>query len=592
VVEGRQLVKDYVGLARAYEDGVISGVIPACRWVRLACERNRRDLSKQRTEAFPFYFDHSAAARICVAAESLPHIKGPKAKVVGQDEDGRRLWATIDLEPWQCWMLTTVFGWKRTDDDLRRFRVAFILVPRKNAKSTIAAVVSLFMLTSDGESGAECYSAATTRDQAKVIAEIVWEMAARSPQFRDFFGVRVGAKTTRVVEVPATASKFMPLSADAHSLDGLNISFAAVDELHAHRTRHVIDVIDTATGARPQPMLFITTTAGIDTGGICYEKLGYLERVLDGSVEDDSLFGVNYTIDEGDDWTQESTWVKANPNYGISVKPVDMARKAKEAQQSPAGINNFLTKHLNVWVRSESTWMPLEKWKACGSAELTPSMFAQYPCWVGVDLAEVRDVAAIVLLFRVKHDEWVCFVRLYLPSQSVERSPVARMSGWVRSGYLIETDGDTADFRRMEDDLIALCDSFMVQEIDFDRALAPHMIQNLKHRLAEKVGTDAAEKMVVVVPQVPATLTPAMQFVDKHITSKQLRHDANPVMEWMIGNVVAKSAGRDGSEVVPAKAGGKDSHNKIDGPAALFNAASAAMRYVETATPSVLAEWI
>jgi phage terminase large subunit-like protein len=301
---------------------------------------------------------------------------------------------------------------------------------------------------------------------------------------------------------------------------------------------------------------------------------------------------VNYTIDEGDDWTQESTWVKANPNYGISVKPVDMARKAKEAQQSPAGINNFLTKHLNVWVRSESTWMPLEKWKACGSAELTPSMFAQYPCWVGVDLAEVRDVAAIVLLFRVKHDEWVCFVRLYLPSQSVERSPVARMSGWVRSGYLIETDGDTADFRRMEDDLIGLCEAFLVQEIGFDRALAPHMIQNLKHRLAEKVGIDAAEKMVVVVPQVPATLTPAMQFVDKHITSKQLRHDGNPVMEWMIGNVVAKSTGRDGSEVIPAKAGGKDSHNKIDGPAALFNAASAAMRYVETATPSVLAEWI
>jgi phage terminase large subunit-like protein len=575
-------VKDFVALARSYEDDVIAGAVAACKWVRLACERNRRD--RQRSEAkdpaFPYDFDAAAAARICVAAEMLPHVKGPKAKRTGvtfTGSDGREypLWATIELEPWQCWLLTTIFGWKRRGDGLRRFRVAFPLIPRKNAKSTIAAVVALFMLTSDGESGAEVYSAATTREQAKAVAEVAWEMARRSRQFCEYFGVRVGSETTKTLTVPSTASKFAPLSAEAQTLDGLNISCGIIDELHAHKTRAVYDVIDTATGARLQPLLFPITTAGVDLGGICYEKLAYLQKVLEGTLEDEATFGVYYTIDETDDWRDEAALRKANPNWGVSVNPVDILRKAKEAEQSPAGIANFQTKHCNVWVRAEKTWMPMREWIARGNPNLKIEDFLEFPCWIGVDLADTRDIAATVALFRPDEKQYVAFGRFYLPEKAIERSPIAQMSGWVRDKHIIETDGDQADYLRIEDDLYQLyTDLEDLREIDFDRALAAQMGQSLKRRFQPDMGKDAVEKFVITVPQNVETMNPAMQMINGLITAGNFSHDGNPAFTWMMSNVVVELNHKD--EVYPRKAGGKDSANKIDGPVALYTTFSRA----------------
>ncbi len=780
-------MKDYVALARQYESDVLDGTIPACKQVKQACQRNRNDLAKQGARGFPYRFDEKVARRICEAAELLPHIKGPEAKVIGRDEEDRPVWNPIRLEPWQCWLLTTLFGWSQIDTGRRRFKVALILVPRKNAKSTLAAIVALYMLTADGESGAECYSAATTRDQAKVVAEIAWEMSRRSPEFTKHFGVKVGAKTTRVLEVPATASKFMPLSADAHTLDGLNVSCAVIDELHAHPTRGVWDVIDTATGARNNPLILAITTAGVDIGGICHEKMSYLHKVLEGTQQDETFFGINYTVDSEphadkiqaskalrgldslcncgrvdhtliarfwreacvrlattnsihsltladvrsilterlepeacavpattsgvsietqttnadahselssgagetktrsrqptrdtearpktekksstvsdskstelhakntigsekasevsalsanshqrdvftwitatatelfgasfainatarsafsetlrnaydahsntckarqsaklnsheltieyppDDWRLEATWRKANPNYGVSVSAEDLDRKAREAQSSSAAVNNFLTKHLNVWVRSESTWLPAEHWLKNGDVSRTIDQFASYPCWIGVDLAEVRDIAAVVIVFRLAEDRYMVFGRYYLPEVTVSKSPVAQMSGFVRGNYLIQTDGDQSDYQRIEDDIAEWCKTYRVQKVCFDRALAAQMSQSLQRRFG---GSPPLE----TVPQGPEVMTPAMQTVERLILSGGLQHDANPCLTWMMSNVVTKPNHR--GEIYPMKAGGKDSPNKIDGPVALFTAMSQAVREV------------
>lgn len=569
-------MRDYVGLAADYQADVLSGRILACKWVRLACERNRRDLDRQETDDFPYRFDPDAARRICQMAEMLPHVKGPKAVVIGKDDADRPIWNPIRLQPWQCWILTTVFGWLR-EDDSRRFRVAFTLIPRKNAKSTLAAIVVLFMLVADGESGAECYSAATTRDQAKVIAEIAWEMVRRSPQFRDYFGVKLGSKTTRTIEVPATASKFSPLSADASSLDGLNVSLAAIDEFHAHKTRSVYDVLDTATGTRLQPLLFPITTAGVELGGICHEKLQYLEKILDGVIEDETFFGINYTIDVGDDIRDSAIQRKANPNYGVSVQADDLERKIQEAQQSPAALNNVLTKHFNVWIRTESAWMTATTWQTCGDPKLLIEDFAQYPCWIGVDLAEVRDIAALVALFQLDAHRYAAFGRFYLPEDAVKTSPIAQLSGWVRSGYIIETPGNQADFARIQADILVWCDLLKhVKEIDFDRALAAHMQQDLKRVLEPRMGRDAVDRFVVTVPQTVETMDPAMKMTERLVLAKGLQHEANPAFAWMISNVVVERNYKD--EVYPRKAGGKDSPNKIDGPVAMWTAMSRAMQ--------------
>lgn len=571
--------RDYVGMAADYQADVLEGSVAACQWVRLACERNRRDLDRQETPGFPFRFDPAAARRICQMAEMLPHIKGPKAKIVGRDDDGRPVWNTIQLEPWQCWYLTTMFGWLHQESGLRRFRVSMLLVPRKNAKSTIAAVVVLYMLTSDGESGAECYSAATTRDQAKVVAEIAWEMAKRSPSFCEYFGVRVGAKTTFTLTVPATASKFAPLSADAHTLDALNISLAIVDELHAHKTRAVWDVLDTATGARQQPLLLITTTAGVEIGGICHEKMSYLHKVLDGSAVDEAFFGINYTIDTGDDYRLPAIHRKANPNYGISVDPDDLLRKVTEAQHSPAAINNFLTKHTNVWVRTEAAWMGATLWQTCTKPGLTIEDLKGFPCWIGVDLAEVRDIAALIALFKLAPDTYAAIGRFYLPEAAIQQSPIAQLSGWVHDGHIIKTDGDQADFARIQADIIEWCNVLKVQEIDFDRALAAHMQQDLKRIFEPRMGRDAVDRFVVTVPQDVGTMDPAMKMTERLVLSKKLQHTGNPALAWMVSNVVVERNYKD--EIYPRKAGGKDSANKIDGAVALWTALARAMKAIE-----------
>jgi phage terminase large subunit-like protein len=585
------VARDHVALARAYQADVLEGRIPACVWVRRALERQARDLERANTPGFPYWFDPAAAANPCQIAELLPHIKGPDAFVVGRDAAGREIWNPLVLQPWQCWILTTIFGWRRVEDGRRRFKVAFVLVPRKNAKSTLASVVVIKMLVADGESGAECYSAATTRDQAKIIGSIVWEMVRRSPDLRAQFGIKLGSQTTQTLNVPANASKFAPLSSDASTLDGLNVSFAAIDEFHAHKTRDVYDVIDTSTGTRPNPLIMPITTAGVEIGGVCHEKLQYLEKILDGVVDDPTWFGINYTIDTGDDIRDPVIQRKANPNYGVSVRPDDLERKIAEAQQSPAAMNNVLTKHFNVWIRTESAWMTATLWQTCTSRALAraaveiPTELRRVKCWIGVDAAEVRDIFAVVALFKMAADAYKLFGWYYLPTETIRKSPIAQLSGWVRDGFIIETPGDQADFPRIEADILGLIDRLNVIEVDFDRALAAHMQQDLKRALEPARGRDAVEKLIVTVNQNVETMDPAMKMVERLVLAGKLEHDGNPAMSWQIANVVVERNLKD--ELYPRKAGGKDSPNKIDGPVALFTCLSRAMAATEPAEPLI-----
>jgi phage terminase large subunit-like protein len=443
------------------------------------------------------------------------------------------------------------------------------------------------MLVADGESGAECYSAATTRDQAKTVAEIAWEMARRSPAFREHFGVRLGSETTKSLSVPANGSKFLPLSADAHTLDSLNVSLAVIDELHAHRTAAVWNVLDTATGARLQSLLFAITTAGIDIGGVCHQKLAYLEKVLDGVFHDEAFFGINYTIDAGDDFRLPEIAKKANPNYGVSVNPDDLSRKVQAALHSPAELNDKLTKHFNVWIRTESAWMSATQWQTCANPSWSAlpgvdrvaaaiAAWRAYPCWIGIDLAEVRDIASVKLLFKLGPDRYGLTGRHYLPAAAVDKSPVAELSGWVRQGYITETPGDQADFARIQADVLGWCEAIQVKEIDFDRALAAHMQQDLKRVLEPTMGRDAVEQFVVTVPQTVETMDPAMKMTERLVLSRTLLHDGNPAMAWMVSNVVIERNHKD--EIYPRKAGGKDSANKIDGPVAFWTALARAMK--------------
>lgn len=539
---------NHVQGALQYCADVLSGKQIACKFVRQACERQKRDLQRQKDKDWLYRFDVAKANHICDFVECLPHIKGKWGGT------------TIRLEPWQKFLLTTIFGWLNKETGLRRFRTVYLELPRKQAKSTISSAVGLYMLTADGEEGSDVYSAATTRDQAKIVFADSQAMARKTAEFRENFGVTVGAHNIHVVE---THSKFEALSADAHTLDGLNIHCAIVDELHAHKTRDVWEVIETATGARSQPLVWAITTAGTNLAGICYEQRTYVTKLLDRVADDETYFGIIYTIDDGDDWTDEHSWRKANPNFGVSVNPEDLARKVQKALQMPSAVNGFLTKHLNCWCASDTAWMDMRAWQSCAKEDLSIDDFVNDPCWIALDLATKTDVAACAILFR-RENEYFCFFKFYVPQEAIDSARNSQYSGWERTGRLIATEGSVTDFARIEDDVLELCGRLTVQEVIKD----PWQSAYLGTRLQEQ------GLVVVDVRQTVQALSAPMKELESLTLSQKIHHDGDPVMTWMMSNVVAHLDVKE--NIYPRK---ERPENKIDGPVALIMAMNRALVY-------------
>lgn len=363
-----------------YVRGVLDGSVPASLMIRRAVERYVRDLEMGAGRGL--HFDRVAAQYAIDFFGLLKHSKGEWA--------GR----TFELSPWQQFILWNLFGWKR-EDGLRRFRTAFVMVPRKNGKSTLTAGIGLFLLTVDGEAGAEVYSAATKRDQAKILWEEAVRMAQSSPPLRNMVE---HWRSSDTLSVSATASKFQPLGADGDTLDGLNVHGALIDELHAHRTSEVVDVLQTATGARRQPLQFEITTAGFDQNGIGHQHYEYARNILNQVFDDDTWFCFIAEIDEGDDWQDEQTWAKANPNLGVSVYIDTLRKNAYEAKNRPQALTNFLCKHLDRWVQQSERWIPIEAWDA-GELEPDVASLAGRHCYGGLDLSSKIDITAFDLFF-------------------------------------------------------------------------------------------------------------------------------------------------------------------------------------------------
>lgn len=543
-------MSSYFDRAQAYAQRVVDGSEVAGRLERLACQRFLDDLARQRSDDFPYFFDDAAGARTCRFVELLPHIKGEWAKPTYRD--GKLGYAKIKLEDWQVFIVINLFGWRHMVTLLRRFLRAYEEVGRKNAKSTLAAAILLFMTTADGEPGAHAYSAATTGDQAREVFDVARNMALRDLEFQVRFGVSVG-KNDITVEKSASTAK--PLNAEGSTLDGLNVHFSCIDELHAHRTRAVYDVIDSATGARSQPLILMITTAGSDTSGICYEQRDYTVKVLERTAVDETWFGIIFTLDDDDVWHDPAVWRKANPNLGVSVKTDDLAAAVRKALAMPSALNNVLTKRMNKWVNAATSWLDMEGWKRCADTTLQLDDFAGERCWIGMDLAEKRDFAALVLVFN-RAAEWQVFTRLYLNEAAVAESGNAHLQGWAHAGYVTVSEGNATDFDVIATDLRDYCSRFDVQEVPFD----PAMSRYFATKLVEE-GLPMVE-----VRQAPLFFTQPLIQTENLVLERKLRHDGNPVMTWMVSNVMVTTSRITGLKH-PTKS---REENKIDGPVAMF----------------------
>lgn len=534
---------DYVDIANQYMLDVFNGKIPACKWVKLACERQRKDLAKKK---FAYRFDRYRANKICKFMELLKHVKGPKA---GEN---------IHLEPWQCFELTTLFGWVDKEEGYRRFTQAYDEVPRGNGKSTKLSGIALYMLCADGEQGADVYSFATTRDQARIVFDDALAMARGNEKLRKAYGLTC---LNNSMIIMGTNSKFQPKSADAQTLDGLNTHCGLVDELHAHKTRQVFDVVKTSIGKRNQPLMFCITTAGFTLDGVCMEQRRTVQRILEGSIVDDSYFGIIYTIDEGDDWKTEEAAIKANPNWGVSVNPKVVLSTLANALVNPSAEKNYLTKHLDVWCNADTQWLQMDKWRKCYRPEVEISEFEGCPCIYGIDLATKIDIAVVIRLFwRVEEDEKVhyyTFPTFFLPSERVETSKNSQYVGWSRQGLIEVTEGPITDLTYIKNFIIEDMKKYDVISCAYDPWQATQMAQEL---LSE--GAPMYELSPTVL-----NFSEPMKQVQALVYSKRLHTDGNPVLEWMASNVVAHMDAKE--NIYPRK---ENNDNKIDGIVALIMA--------------------
>lgn len=547
-----------------YAQDVVEGRIKACKWVRLACQRHLDDLRKASRGDFAYTFDSDAGSKVCKFIELLPHTKG---KWAAKSE-------LIKLEPWQCFILTCVFGWLRKSNGKRRFRKVTILVPRKNGKSALSAGVGLYMLCADGEHGAEVYSGATSEKQAWEVFGPARLMARGTPALTSYYKIEVNARNLNIL---SKGSKFEPLIGKPG--DGASPSLAIVDEFHEHDTPELRDTMLTGMGAREHPLLWVITTAGSNLVGPCHDDVLTCRKILDGVLEDDEQFYIEYTIDDGDDWTSQDALVKANPNYGVSVDDEFLLSRQREAIRNTREQGRFKTKHLNLWVNARNASFNMQNWALCQRPELTMEQCKNRRAWVALDLASKQDIAAMQVLFEPVNECFATFGLYYLPEETAEDPVNDHYKSWAIQDppSVILTEGNMIDFERIEEDLDEILRTYDVQEVTFD----PHQATMLISRLMSK-GVNVTEFM-----QTSANYTEPFKETVALVDAHRLHHNCGPShpMTWMMSNVTHREDAK--SSWFPRK---ERPESKIDGPIALIMAMGRYMA-TEAAAPPPVSPW-
>lgn len=542
--------------------GLIDSERPRSVLESLCIERQIDDLRNGHKRGL--VWDEDEAVRNVKFCSLMYHWKGAKAGLRFQPE------------PWQeHLLLAPLFGWyrekSRKNGGTRRFTTGYVEVPRKNGKTYIASTIANQGLIADMESGAEVYSAATKRDQATIL-------------FKDA-KLTLGRELKKVVKIlrgsitcPALQSTFLPLSSDYNGLDGLNVHRAVVDELHAHKTRDLWDVIMTAMGARKHPMIMGITTAGYDRSTICWEIHQMCERVLRGEKQDDSLFSYIACAEIDEDWKDPQVWWKANPNLGVSLYEDYLRDLCRQAEESPSAENNFRRKHLNQWTEQSVRWLPMASWDACDEEIDVRELYGR-PCWAGLDLASTRDVNSLALVFPMD-GKYAVLPYFWVPEDAKDdrgRRDRTQVMNWAsrvdESGQPLirKTPGNTTDYDTIAEDLMEISQMFEIQELGYDPwSPAVAFVQTL-----QKMGFQY-DKLVPFHQSIGSLAAPTREFY-KLVISGKLIHNNNPVLRWMAGNVAVREDSS--GNIRPDKARSAD---KIDGIVASIMGLGRALRVTQS----------
>ena len=494
--------------------------------------------------AADYWFDPDAAQlALDFFPECLTHIKGPKA---GEP---------FELELWQQAIIANLFGWKNADG-WRRYREGFIFVPRKNGKTPLAAGVVLYGLHCDGEMGAEIYSAAGDRDQAKIIFAWVRGMT----RVDEYLSARSKILRNAIVAIDPetgieTESSYKPISSEAKTKHGYNTHIAVVDELHTQPNRELVDALDTSIAARSQPLILSITTSDFDRESICNEKYDYACKVRDGIIPDLSFLPVIYEASREDDWTDPAVWAKANPNLGVSVSYDYITAACDKAVNSPAFENTFKRLHLNIKTETDVRFLQMSLWDKCGKA-FDPADLTGLECYGGLDMSSVKDFSAFDLYFPESKQVLSWF---WLPRQNLELRQDHRMIDairlWVKQGFVKLTDGNVVDYDVVRADINKLYEIYNIKEIAVDRWNTTQITTQL----------EGDGHVMVPFGQGFASMSAPTKELERLVLSGEIAHGGNPVLRWMAANCSVEQDAADNMK--PSK---KKSRERIDGIVALI----------------------
>lgn len=496
-----------------------------------------------------YYFDRRAAYNAVTFFENeLIHVKGPKA--------GKPL----KLERWQRRFLRRMYGWKRRDDKTRRYRTVFLFLPRKQGKSFLGAGIALYGLVADGEIGAECVSAAVDRDQARVIFDVAKQIVEINPRLKKHI-----VSYAKSLVVHRTASTYKVLSADVANKHGSNPSTIVFDELHTQPNGDLMAVLETGTGARAQPLSVYFTTAGFDRESVCYEMYEKAKAVAKEPWRDPTFLPVIYEAEATDDWKDEKTWRKANPNFGVSINPVQFRIAAQKAMENPRLENEFKQLHLNIWTQQAERWLSMDQWDACGERRFTYEDVQDLICVGGLDLSSKADLTAFVLLFSDDDGMLSLLPFFWLPQtddktlkmkEDRDRVPYRQ---WARDGLLELTPGDIIDYAYLRRRINGLSEKFRIREIGFD----PYRAE----QIAVQLGQDGMT-MVEVRQGFSRLSEPAKEF-EALLQAGKVQHNNHPILKWMAGNAAIEKNAQ--GDIMPSKRSAKQ---RMDGIAATITGLS------------------
>lgn len=471
--------------------------------------------------------------------EQLKHYKG---ELAGQ---------LIKLEEWQKKAIMIAMGWEKKNakgEWVRRFNTLFWFMPRKQGKTIMASGLSIADVLIRGEQGGEVVYFATKRAQAKLAWDGTENMLMGNEELKAY---------TKEAYSTLTFSKndttFTTLGRDSDTEDGLNVSIGVADEHHAHPDDSLWDVVKSSQGARKQPLMISITTAGFKIEGPAYQLYTYAKKILDGVIEDDSVFAFICEADPEDDPFKEETWIKANPNYGVSIDKDEFARAAQEAYERPDKLNNFLVKRLNRWTTAAESYLPYDKWMAC-KGDLVPFKSNV----IGNDLSVSDDFSAKILTYRENGKIYVkC--KFYIPEANIqdrERELKVPLFSWVKSGYITATPGTSINYDYIIADIekdLETCEAFCYD---------PYKAAVIVNKLETEHGFDAC----IPIRQGFLTLSSPTKYLLDLIKEGTIVHDGNPVMNWMVSNMTILTD--PSGNIKPNKS---NPNAKIDGVAAFIN---------------------